>query len=708
MNHENKRNNGHKQRDNFGENNWNEELEPIFQEKVDVPESLLPENVEKRLQELENKGEINRKKTPSYAKYAAMAATLLLVIGVGTSLVVFGDFYGERKDETYEGSQVETEHANMGEETVEAAKEELAAVHYQEAYEVLKTYQSEREIYEEDYVIEDAESDSLWGTVKNKLRDFVGGTSKSTDMSMDATGEMAVNESDASSAGDTVSDYSQTNVRTQGVDEADIVKTDGNCIYEYDSNTEYINIYKAAGEKTKKIGEINLNSYEMEMNQEGIYIQDGILVVTGGSYPDDVSDTYKTRENEYIRTLLFDVTNPEKPQLLHKFFQDGALYSTRLEAGVLYLISQRYMDTKRLEEEREETYIPKVQGKLVPEEDVIVQKNYNGCQYTIISSISLKKQEYVDRKAVLGGTENLYMGSENIYLADTDYYASSDSLQLMRISYKKGKMKKEAQGTAKGYFNDDYSMDEYNGYLRMVTTYYNDRGEQRNGLFILDENLKQVGCLKNLAKNEEIYSARFLGDTAYFVTYRNTDPLFAVDVSNPEKPKMLSYLKIPGFSSYLHPYSKDLLLGIGLETDEYSDVLGLKLSMFDISDPGDVKEVDKVVLREYDYAEVIENPNALFIDTEKNRIGFQVRDEEDACMGDYLVYSYNEKTGFVEELQYSLMEPETAGYGIARGRGVYIGDTFYVVSIGQHIAMFDLQTLEKKKVYDTRNAKIEK
>ena len=95
-----------------------------------------------------------------------------------------------------------------------------------------------------------------------------------------------------------------------------------------------------------------------------------------------------------------------------------------------------------------------------------------------------------------------------------------------------------------------------------------------------------TGTIENLAKNERIYSARFMGDTGYFVTFRETDPLFSVDLSDPDNPKIIGTLKIPGFSEYLHPYGDGLLLGIGEEVDEKGvESNQVKLSMFDISDP---------------------------------------------------------------------------------------------------------------------------
>lgn len=735
----------------------NGEFAHLFQEKVEIPESLLPENMEMRLRKLEQAGELKKRmNSQKYIPYAAVAAMLVIVAGFGIFAVNWGMNHGTKDSVSKEYGQESAATDFMGEETKTLiAEEELAKANYKAAYNTLEEYQK---AYNNNYYAHG--ENSIFDVAKNKISDFFGITRESEGYSAKGIEDtdMAVNEApsmvEESADEDVAADYSRTNVRTQNVEETDIVKTDGKYIYEYDCSTEYINIYKAEGETTTKAGEINLNPYDMTVNEQGFYIQNGVLVVVGDTYKEtsydkeesireyteeelqkvaetDMSD-YKEgwydEDSEYAyecysRTLLFDVGNPEKPQLLHGFFQDGSYDSSRLVDGVLYLFSTRQMNVERLDQEDSSTYIPKIQGKIIAGKNITVQKNYVDCRYTIISSISLTDCIYIDQKAVLGGNGNMYVSGKNIYLLDTDYYAEGKA-NLMRISYKDGRMKKEAQGRIKGYINDDYSMDEYQDYLRVVSTYYNQDGERVNGLFVLDEDLKQVGCLKNLAEGEEIYSARFLGDTAYFVTYRNMDPLFAVDVSNPEKPKMLSYLKIPGFSSYLHPYNDHLLLGIGLETDENSNTLGVKLSMFDISKPEDVKEVDKVVLQEYDNTEVLYNPNALLIDTQKNLIGMQMKnddsdwDETENGKNDYLIYSYNEKKGFVQNLKYSLKgkesnlkkksggsEEEILGDyypSDIKGRGLYINDTLYVVAVGQKITTFDLTTFDKMKVNQTK------
>ena len=135
--------------------------------------------------------------------------------------------------------------------------------------------------------------------------------------------------------------------------------------------------------------------------------------------------------------------------------------------------------------------------------------------------------------------------------------------------------------------------------------------------------MKGSGIIEDLAFGESIQSARFLGDTGYFVTYKQVDPLFSVDLKDPENPKVIGELKVTGFSEYLHFYGENKLLGIGQETDpDTGELRGIKLSMFDISNPADVKEVDKIVLKDIDIYSPQDNYRSVMIDADENIIGF--------------------------------------------------------------------------------------
>lgn len=206
-------------------------------------------------------------------------------------------------------------------------------------------------------------------------------------------------------------------------------------------------------------------------------------------------------------------------------------------------------------------------------------------------------------------------------------------------------------------------------------------------MYVLDEKLKTAGKIKDLAPGERVYSARFFGDTGYFVTFRETDPLFSVDFSDPEHPKILGKLKIPGFSEYLHFYGENRLLGIGMDVDAETQVTGgVKLSMFDISDKGDVKETDTYVIENLFGTDVAYDYKGVLVDVGKNLIGF-------AGYADggqkYYLFSYDDGEGFQ-----CLLEEATNGKGIRAPRGLYIGEVLYVVE-GNIIEAYSLQTYEK-------------
>lgn len=268
---------------------------------------------------------------------------------------------------------------------------------------------------------------------------------------------------------------------------------------------------------------------------------------------------------------------------------------------------------------------------------------------------------------------------------------------MIRFSYEDGLMTKEAEGEVKGRLLDAMAINESNGYLRMAVTVESHKREnieddifgsflgynttdyrQDNSLYVLDENLELVGKIEGLAEDERIYSARFMGDTGYFVTFRQVDPLFSVDLSDPANPKILGELKISGFSEYLHFYSENLLLGIGIEADEDTGrTEGMKLSMFDISNPADVKEQDKYELSEYDYSEGLYDYKAVMIDTEKNLFGFFAEGwSSEENKENYLLFSY-EDGAFKQKMQIACERDKNGIH--ANVRGTYIEDVFYLM-----------------------------
>jgi uncharacterized secreted protein with C-terminal beta-propeller domain len=178
-----------------------------------------------------------------------------------------------------------------------------------------------------------------------------------------------------------------------------------------------------------------------------------------------------------------------------------------------------------------------------------------------------------------------------------------------------------------------------------------------------------------------------MGDVGYFVTYRETDPLFSVNLSDPENPEIIGSLKIPGFSEYLHPYGDGKLLGIGMAVDEESNTTdGVKISMFDISDPSNVKEEDTYILKNVYSTDVFYDYKSALVNADKNLIGFAGYTEGMEC---YYLFTYDEDNGFICN-----MEEEINGSSMMNARGVYIDDILYVIQ-GNVIESYSLKDYQK-------------
>jgi len=169
----------------------------------------------------------------------------------------------------------------------------------------------------------------------------------------------------------------------------------------------------------------------------------------------------------------------------------------------------------------------------------------------------------------------------------------------------------DATGTVPGHPLNQFSLDEYDGNLRIATNsgggMWNTAGDV-NDVYILNRNMREIGKVVDLGKDEKIYAARFIRDKAYIVTFREIDPFYVLDLSDPRNPQMKGELKIPGYSSYLHPLRENIILGVGKEGSQ------VKLSMFDVSDPSNPVELDKYMLDEY-WSEVVNNHHAFLLDS---------------------------------------------------------------------------------------------
>ena len=643
-------------------------------DSCEIPESLKPENLD-----LEKKGNLrNIYSREPWKKAAAAAAVLALAVLAGFLTVNFKGNQGEQLSASFET-------AKKMEETAGSAGKEEGAQTLEELY-----------IPAEDY-------DEICKKLQNSLSNA---RSENLLESETAMGDMAAAEeaaaSEAADSGSTVSyagDYSQTNVQTEGVDEGDVVKTDGRYLYIIREGREVQIVSIQAG----KMAEVAVIRPTLEQSENSIldmYLTGDTLQIICQRYDADMQedgeDAYYMNYRGITSVCTYDLTDRANPVHVGTTEQEGTYYTSRKSGEYLYLFTSVYPQESLIrqyaDQGKEYGLIPLVNGEAMAASDIYIPRDddKSGTEYMLITSVNENKPDQIaDQKAILESASRFYVSTENIYLERENWEAGSTQTAIARFSFSQGKIKGESAGVVNGAVTDDFATNEYDGFLRVLTTQWNDSGSQTNNVYVLDQNMEIVGKIDNLAEDESIYSARFMGNTGYFVTYRQVDPLFSVDFSDPTHPKILGELKVSGFSEYLHFYGENRLLGIGWETDpETGATKGLKLSMFDVSDPADVKEVDKLVIKNIDYFPGEYNYKALTVSPEKNVIGLAASSyESSGTVNSYMVFSYDEKEGFLTDLTYGLQEG--GDVSAEEVRGVYADDTFYVAD-GNNVTAFNM------------------
>lgn len=482
-------------------------------------------------------------------------------------------------------------------------------------------------------------------------------------------------------------DYSDTNIQTQGIDEGDIVKTDGEYIYVRNKRT--IVVLKADGKDTKKVSDIDVmnnilkefyNYNDNKINKDSFNIIDTYI------YKDRLIVISSCIEEKSMVYVTVAEMNEGKVKDIHVMRQEGEYYDSRMKDGVLYLITDIFMFANSLSSV--DDVIGMAGDKEIPPENAFytsIHEYYN--MYYIMSSVdTMSEAKVIDSKAYIGGSIELYVSSGHIYFLEEDNYG--EKINIVRFSFKDGNIEPEESGYVYGMVNNSFSADEYNGYLRVVTTQVSG-----NSLYVLNDKLEIVGSITGLAEGEEIKSARFMGDTGYFVTYRNTDPLFMVDLSDPTDPKIMDELKITGYSAYLHFMDEDNLLGIGYESDSYTGIEeGIKVTLFDVTDKSDIKVKENFKYGKGTYSDAVNNHNAIMASDSKGIYGFCLYYyETDTYVdegGDSGVYARYEpaykykvfmyKDGAIKEVEsIEKYDENNVRFTV---RGLYIGDYFYIVS----------------------------
>ena len=413
----------------------------------------------------------------------------------------------------------------------------------------------------------------------------------------------------AETAKDTASlTYSKTNVQVENVDEADIIKNDGKYIYTASSNSENkISIYKPDGKKVKLMSQIEYNNVDDDENEafiSDIYIYNNYLIAQSYSYDEN--------SWEYTNIDIYSLADIKKPKKIYSFSQQGSYVSSRITNGKLLVVSNRYISSDLCK--TDEDYLPKTKinsaEKSLSLKDICIVNDSNSESFLIVSEIDLlSKENTVVSKAIAGAGINIYCNENNLYIANSIWDDQNQAHRLKDISpilkfnteiYKidiTSGIKFTAKATVSGAVNNQFSMDEYAGNFRIATTASDEKSNDINKLYIFDSSLKKLGEIEGFAKGESIQAVRFSGNTAYVITYENTDPLFVIDLSNPQEPKIKGSVKISGFSTNLIPISSNQLLGIGYADDNanpYTD--GIKFVLFDVSNPQKPTVLDSKVI----------------------------------------------------------------------------------------------------------------
>jgi len=379
-------------------------------------------------------------------------------------------------------------------------------------------------------------------------------------------------------------EHSITNIQVAGVDEADIVKTDGEYMYIVSGNRVYI-LKAYPADEAEVVSEITFNeTYPVE-----IFVSRDRLAVLGCKYwvP---SPVYYGCFIVDVKTFvdIYDISNRTNPTFLTNCTMTGSYFNSRMIGDYVYFVVSQpayvIYDT---------VILPKIYTKdgmkeISPTEIHYHNASSNYYMYTTIVAVNMQNaSEEPNYEPILtGGTSSMYVSLNNMYITFPEIDGQTS---IYRIRLENRTINSEAQGKVLGGALNQFSMDEYNNHLRIATT-TSVNGNAQNNLYVLDINLSIVGRLENITQafNERIDSARFIGNRCYLATsVVRKDPFFVIDVENATEPKVLGYLKIPGFTRYLHPYDENHIIGIGRDENN-----SIKISLFDVTNVSAPVEID--------------------------------------------------------------------------------------------------------------------
>ncbi|WP_455721201.1 beta-propeller domain-containing protein [Agathobacter sp.] len=623
-----------------------EHSDNIYAKKCDVNSDTQQDHVTEQTGRIDK----NRKKHKNLARAAkaltAVAAVLVVAV-LGTEVMRLNNRINELETKTSnvisQGNAQNNVYAGI--KSGNELGDYVVAANYEQLYDSVKKV--------EDSMKEARSGDWVDGPeTSGAMTDYTTSSNSDKETAMDTA-------QDSASASGT--EYSTTNVMTEGVDESDVVKTDGKYIYMVeDGQISITDISKGEpADETLFRPEFEVPSDTIEE----LYVSDGkMLIISNHAGDKDETICYS-----------YDVADPTKPALIGKARQDGYYNTSRKIGNTVYVFSDTYIRTSDMEknvalqEDNLEKWVPQVNGKVISYDCFYIDDDtYSG---TVISSFDVSTPDKtIDAKCIMNDNGEVYVSGDAMYLYHSEWSASRELTKISKISFEDGVMKTGETTSVNGYLNDKFAISQQDEYLYVLPT--SDGGSQSvNSLHVLDKDMKEVGVINEIARGESIYAARFVGKYVYFITYRQTDPLFVADISDPTAPKLLGELEVSGFSEYLHMWDDTHVLGIGYGDSQQSKI---KLTMFDVSDPTKPVEVSQKLIDNRDNwgNEFVYNYKAILADPKKNLIGFTAND--------YYLFSYDNENGFNLVEQQAVTYKNSGGY-----RGIYKDNDFYVAGNGE-------------------------
>ncbi len=641
--------------------------------KVILPESLSGENIERLI---ENEKPQRKSTRGTVRRFVAAAVAACIVI---TAVSLSQKFRFAAPESLADNSQQST-----------AVSENS----YDELLGMINDYKEHRRTTNKYYLY--TTDDKNAGTVyfaQNSV-DFAGTTNNAA-------------SSFTGSAGN--EDFGKVNLRVENVQEADIFITDGEYLYCADKYGLGISVIKAEADGTlTKVYSHTEDTLTQKKNSsstsyKGLYLYENYLIAA--------FDKYIFEEEHTTRTVsgvkIYDITDKSKPVLIKELAVDGNYSSSRITDGQLLLISCYRIEAYFYDDCDDAYFIPATyngtQRALLPCDCISYDPEDDPEAYVNIAKINLSDiSQEMTVTSYLGTVQETYCTKDSLFVIgfdpviDTDFkvgvrlFTGTGETIITRMDITSRKAKVTASCSLEGNLLNSYSIDEYDGHLRVALN-----TEKGNRIVVLDKELKTVGELSGIAEGEQIKSARFMGDTVYLVTFVQTDPLFVIDLKNPEKPEILGEVKLPGFSSYLHPVGDGLLLGVGTGGTETGVDGSAKISLFDVSDPAAPKEADNIILPD----SYLNCSSKAFCKISDGRYLIVYSNTADAgsSYNENGNYSYYFHTGCIMvSVGSSGLELENSYLVKGREnttRATFIGDKVYIMSNGNAgIASFDMQS----------------